>query len=272
MAKRRRTIPARTHVSQSGVRPGFSRRPAPAEPRSRFPTTWIVLGLVGGIAVLVVLAYALGFVPGSRAPSPSLSPSPTSTPTAGVACAVPAPGRTNAPPDATPLANPPAQPAGDGTTATIETDLGNIVMELYCGSAPVASQNFINLATAGFYDGVVFHRIIPDFMIQGGDPEGTGSGGPDYTIKDEPIVGEYVRGMVAMARTPAPDSQGSQFFIIVKDSPFLASGNYTIFGRVTAGMDVVDQIVAGPRTGSSDDLAADPEVMRRVTIVPGSAI
>ena len=114
-----------------------------------------------------------------------------------------------APPDATPLANPPAEPAGDGTTATIETELGNIVIELYNESSPVAAENFINLAEAGYYDGVIFHRIIPDFMIQGGDPEGTGSGGPGYTIPDEPVVGEYTaRHGGHGAHQPTPNSAG----------------------------------------------------------------
>ena len=150
------------------------------------------------------------------------------------------------------------------------TDLGDITFELFTDSAPVASENFINLADAGFYDGTVFHRLVPDFMIQGGDPEGTGGGGPGYTIQDEPIVGAYNRGVVAMARTSAPNSQGSQFFIIVKDSPFLADGNYTIFGNVTSGMDVVDAIVSMPTAGDEPNgqggTALDPVVMDSVTI------
>jgi cyclophilin family peptidyl-prolyl cis-trans isomerase len=172
------------------------------------------------------------------------------------------------PPDATPIANPPAEPAGDGTRATIETELGNIVIELFNESSPVAAQNFVNLAEAGFYDGVVFHRIVPDFMIQGGDPEGTGGGGPGYGIPDEPVVGEYVRGTVAMARTSQPNSQGSQFFIVVADSPHLARTDpgYAIFGRVVSGMEVADQIVAGERTGPQDDIAVDPVAMTRVTV------
>ena len=118
------------------------------------------------------------------------------------------------------MASPLASPAGDGTTATIQTDQGTIVFQLYTESAPVASQNFINLANANFYNGVVFHRLVPGFMIQGGDPAGNGSGGPGYNIPDEPVVGQYDRGEVAMARTSLPNSQGSQFFILVKDSPF----------------------------------------------------
>ncbi|MBA2556984.1 MAG: peptidylprolyl isomerase, partial [Chloroflexi bacterium] len=134
------------------------------------------------------------------------------------------------------MAEAPAEPAGDGTTATISTELGDVTIELYTDSAPVAAANFINLAESGFYEGVVFHRIVPDFMIQGGDPEGTGIGGPGYTIPDEPYAGQYTRGTVAMARTAAPNSQGSQFFIVVADSPFLEGGGYTIFGNVTSGM------------------------------------
>jgi len=258
MAKRKHTA-QRTHSSTTGERPGFSRRsnlPPPSARRSS-TTTWLVLGGVGVIAALAVLAYAAGWIgkPGAT-PSPSPAPRPSFA--------------NLAPPSATPLANPPAAPAGDGTTATIHTDLGDIVIELYTDSAPVAATNFINLANAGFYNGVGFHRLVPDFMIQGGDPEGTGRGGPGYTIKDEPVVGSYTRGVVAMARTSAPNSQGSQFFIIVKDSPFLVGGKYTIFGTVTQGMDVVDQIVTRPTAnddqGGRGGTALDPVIMRQVTI------
>jgi peptidyl-prolyl cis-trans isomerase B (cyclophilin B) len=169
------------------------------------------------------------------------------------------------PPDATPLAKAPDKPAGNGTTATLATAKGDIVIELYTLSAPVATQNFINLAEAGFYRNVVFHRIVPDFMIQGGDPTGTGRGGPGYTIRDEPFAGEYVRGTVAMARTPAPDSQGSQFFIVVGDARFLDK-TYTIFGTVKSGMEVVDAIVSGPRGGPRQDEAQQPVPILEVTV------
>jgi cyclophilin family peptidyl-prolyl cis-trans isomerase len=221
----------------------------------------IIAGVVGVVALLAILAYAFGVF----TPAPAASPSPTA-----VAEGTPRPSFAVQPPEATPLASPPAEPSGDGTTATITTDLGDITFELFTDSAPVASENFINLADAGFYDGTVFHRLVPDFMIQGGDPEGTGGGGPGYTIQDEPIVGAYNRGVVAMARTSAPNSQGSQFFIIVKDSPFLADGNYTIFGNVTSGMDVVDAIVSMPTAGDEPNgqggTALDPVVMDSVTI------
>jgi peptidyl-prolyl cis-trans isomerase B (cyclophilin B) len=169
------------------------------------------------------------------------------------------------PPAATPLAQAPAEASGDGTTATLKTTKGDIVIELFNRSAPVATENFLNLAEAGFYTNVVFHRIVPGFMIQGGDPTGTGTGGPGYTIRDEPFAGEYTRGTVAMARTPAPNSQGSQFFIIVGDATFL-DRTYTIFGRVTAGMEAADSIVNGPRGGPRDDQALEPAHITGVTV------
>jgi peptidyl-prolyl cis-trans isomerase B (cyclophilin B) len=256
MAKRRKQTPQRAHVYQSGqLRPGFSRRQPPKPARSGPPWTWLALGAVALVGVLVAVAFVGGFVPG-------LGGGPTPRPTVETSGLQP--------PSATPLTSPPASPSGDGTTATIETELGNIVMELYTNSAPVASENFINLAEAGFYNGVVFHRIVPGFMIQGGDPEGTGQGGPGYTIQDEPVVGEYERGIVAMARTQAPNSQGSQFFVIVEDSPFLAGGGYSIFARVTSGMEVADEIVGMPSAnddpGGRGGTALDPVAMNRVTI------
>jgi cyclophilin family peptidyl-prolyl cis-trans isomerase len=122
----------------------------------------------------------------------------------------------------------------------------------------VASENILNLAESGYYDGVGFHRAVPGFVLQGGDPEGTGAGGPGYTIEDEEVVGQYGRGVVAMARTQAPNSQGSQFFIILDDdaeAALEAFRTYTIFGRVVEGMDVVDAIVAAREPS---DLIEDP--------------
>ncbi len=155
--------------------------------------------------------------------------------------------RPHGPPDATP--NPVAAdtPAGDGTAVRVTTELGDIVIGLFNESAPVASENFYNLATEGYYDGVGFHRSVPGFVLQGGDPDGTGAGGPGYTIPDEEVVGQYGRGVVAMARTQEPNSQGSQFFIVLDDAAegsLEALRTYTIFGRVIEGMDVVDAIVA----------------------------
>jgi peptidyl-prolyl cis-trans isomerase B (cyclophilin B) len=226
----------------------------PNSPRSLTTATLAVGGSMAAVLLLVVVL--MSGVLDNLAPGPE--PTPVRTPIAGLT-----------PPAVTPLASPPAEPAGDGTTATISTELGDIVIELFTDSAPVASQNFINLAEAGFYEGVGFHRIIPGFMIQGGDPQGDGTGGPGYTIPDEPVVGEYNRGMVAMARTQQPNSQGSQFFILVADAPHLEGGGYVIFGEVLEGMDVADDIVEGETTGPANDLALDPVRMTSVTIDGG---
>jgi cyclophilin family peptidyl-prolyl cis-trans isomerase len=173
------------------------------------------------------------------------------------------------PPDVQPLTDPPSEPSGDGTGVRLSTDLGDVVIGLFTESAPVASQNFVNLVEAGFYDGVGFHRLVPGFVIQGGDPAGDGTGGPGYTIADEPVVGRYGRGIVAMARTDAPDSQGSQFFVVLDDAAEAAlesKRTYTIFGRVVEGMDVVDAIAATPNGGAPENRAVDPVIIRSATI------
>jgi len=128
----------------------------------------------------------------------------------------------------------------------LKTTEGDITIKVNPLDAIMASTNFVYLSKIGFYDNTIFHRVIKDFMIQGGDPLGNGTGGPGYTFNDEPIEGEYVRGTVAMANS-GPNTNGSQFFIIVKDSPDLPK-NYTIFGKVIDGMDVVDKIAAGEVT------------------------
>ena len=137
--------------------------------------------------------------------------------------------------------------------AVIETSLGNIEFELLEDVAPGHVQNFKDLANSDFYNGTTFHRVIPGFMVQGGDPNtksddrsSHGMGGPGHTIKAEVNDEPHVRGIVSMARSEDPDSAGSQFFVVVKDSDFL-DGQYTAFGRVIAGMDVADKIVDSPR-------------------------
>ena len=137
--------------------------------------------------------------------------------------------------------------------AVIETSLGNIEFELLEDVAPGHVQNFKDLANSDFYNGTIFHRVIPGFMVQGGDPNtksddrsSHGMGGPGHTIKAEFNDEPHVRGIVSMARSEDPDSAGSQFFVVVKDSDFL-DGQYTAFGRVIAGMDVADKIVDSPR-------------------------
>lgn len=134
--------------------------------------------------------------------------------------------------------------------AVIETDKGNIEFAIFPEAAKAAS-NFIFLARDGFYDGLTFHRLVPGFVVQGGDPTGSGSGGPGYTFEDEPVTRSYDKGIVAMANS-GPDTNGSQFFIMLADKPDLPK-KYTIFGKVISGQDVVDQIKIG-------------DIMRKVTI------
>ena len=153
-------------------------------------------------------------------------------------------------------------------TITMEEE-GQIILELYPEIAPNTVNNFIHLAEQGFYDGLIFHRVIEDFMIQGGDPEGTGTGGPGYSIKGEFANNgfdnelEHTRGVISMARSRDYDSAGSQFFIIHEDSPHL-DGDYAAFGRVIEGLEVVDEI-ATVATGFQDR-PLSPPVMEKVEV------
>jgi cyclophilin family peptidyl-prolyl cis-trans isomerase len=160
------------------------------------------------------------------------------------------------------------------TRATIATDKGDIEVELYTTDAPKASQNFIDLAKKGYYDDVVFHRVIPGFVIQGGDgqfgkkasmePSRVGTGGPGYKFEDEPVRGDYQRGALAMANA-GPNTNGSQFFICHADLSGRLPKNYTLFGQVTRGMDVVDAIAAAPI--GPGDRPVEPVAMTSVTIL-----
>ena len=127
------------------------------------------------------------------------------------------------------------------TNATMQTNHGTIELELFTDDAPNTVENFVKLSRDGFYDGVIFHRVIPDFMIQGGDPTGTGTGGPGYKFDDEAHDRRVERGALAMANS-GPNTNGSQFFIVTADSCPWLDGKHTVFGRVTSGMDVVDSI------------------------------
>jgi peptidyl-prolyl cis-trans isomerase B (cyclophilin B) len=148
-------------------------------------------------------------------------------------------------------------------------DGGTIKAELYPDIAPSTVENFINLASDGFYNGLTFHRVIPGFMIQGGCPLGTGTGGPGYTIKGEFCANgfnnklKHERGVLSMARAMDPDSAGSQFFIMVSDAPHL-DGQYAAFGKVIEGMDVADKIVSVKR--DMRDKPKIPQIMKSVTI------
>ncbi|HEX3724448.1 MAG TPA: peptidylprolyl isomerase [Nitrolancea sp.] len=134
--------------------------------------------------------------------------------------------------------------------ATLHTTEGDIVINLLSSEDPITVNNFVFLATQGFYNNVPFHRVIVNFMIQTGDPTGTGSGGPGYKFNDEPVTRDYTRGTVAMANS-GPNTNGSQFFIVQADMTGRLQKNYTIFGEVTSGMDVVDKIANTPVTANS---------------------
>jgi cyclophilin family peptidyl-prolyl cis-trans isomerase len=134
------------------------------------------------------------------------------------------------------------------TNATLHTTQGAIELELFEVDAPKTVQNFVGLARDGFYDGISFHRVIPEFMVQGGCPKGDGTGGPGYEFEDEPNDHPIVRGALAMANR-GPDTNGSQFFIVSAEACPWLDGKHTVFGRVSDGMDVVDRISELPRDG-----------------------
>lgn len=222
------------------------------------------------LAVSMLLA-ACGGAAQSSAPLPSIP---------SLAPATPTPEPTHPGPSyppGCPTAQPDALGAGQTRTVTIETSLGKIEMKLTADLSPIAVGNFVALASCGYYDGVVFHRVVSKFVIQGGDgqfgrsPDGlyldiVGSGGPPYRITDEPVTTRYHRGSVAMARTSAPNSVGSQFFIVLDDGAeqALASYNtYQIIGEVTSGMDTVDAIAAAAK---GVEMPQDPVVMTKVTV------
>ena len=149
------------------------------------------------------------------------------------------------------------------TTTTFHTSEGPIELELFPNEAPKTVENFTKLAGEGFYDGLTFHRVIPDFMIQGGCPDGTGSGGPGYQFEDEFNEHLVTRGALAMANA-GPNTNGSQFFVVTAEATPWLDGKHTVFGRVTNGMDVVDRIAAADRDGR--DMPATPITIDRVEL------
>lgn len=169
-----------------------------------------------------------------------------------------------------PTSQPAPLAAGETRTVTITTDLGTIVMSLAADLSPIAVGNVVALAECGYYDGVVFHRAVSlqdgtPFVIQGGDPTGSGSGGPGYTIEDELVTTAYARGTIAMARSSQPNSVGSQFFIVLDDgaADVLAAYNtYQIIGTVSSGMETADAILAA----ADGELPSNPVVMTSVTV------
>ena len=149
------------------------------------------------------------------------------------------------------------------SSATLHTNHGALEVEFFDEDAPKTVENFRTLAAKGFYDGLTFHRVIPDFMIQGGCPEGTGRGGPGYTFEDEPNQHPVVRGALAMANA-GPNTNGSQFFVVTTEEAPWLDGKHTVFGRVTSGMEVVDEISEVDR--DANDRPRDPVVIERVEL------
>ncbi|MDP9377039.1 MAG: peptidylprolyl isomerase [Actinomycetota bacterium] len=149
------------------------------------------------------------------------------------------------------------------SSAIMHTNLGDIELEFFDDDAPKTVENFRKLAADGFYDGVIFHRIIPDFMIQGGDPQGTGTGGPGYTFEDEFNQHKIVRGALAMANA-GPNTNGSQFFIVTADAAPWLDGKHTVFGQVTNGMEVVQTLEALPT--DARDKPREPAVIESIEL------
>jgi cyclophilin family peptidyl-prolyl cis-trans isomerase len=253
-----------------------------ARQRSRRMVAAAVVGVVAIAAVVIGLALQ-GDDPAE--PDPVATGQATAEPTApaGSDPAIDAPASdpelpaTEDPTASEPFASePPPMVIEEGAeyTATIETEEGTIVVGLASAEAPMTVNNFVALASAGYYDGVVFHRIQEGFVIQGGDPEGTGRGGPGYQFEDEltyaeEVVeendGQYPRGTLAMANA-GPNTNGSQFFVVDAEPGYPFPPNYTIFGMVVEGLETVDAIAAGEVTGPGGDQAVDPVAMTSVTI------
>ena len=162
-----------------------------------------------------------------------------------------------------PTQPPPPLSAGETRTVTLETAKGSIVTKVEADLGPLAAGNFVALAGCGFYDGVIFHRLVPGFVIQGGDPTGTGAGDPGYEFANDPVTIAYDRGVVAMANGGV-DTNGSQFFIVLQSNSL--APDYSIFGRVTSGMETVDAIAAMPNSGPPENRALEPVSMTRVRV------
>ena len=233
--------------------------PAGGGPTNRISNTQ--LALIAVVVFAIGVALAGGVIQfGSASPSSSTGTNASTGPgLSGGSASLSGGGGTNCP-----TAVPSPAPAGQARVVTIETAKGTIQITVDPTLGPLAAANFVSLASCGFYDGVVFHRLVPGFVIQGGDPTGTGGGGPGYKFADDPVSVPYVRGIVAMANS-GPNTNGSQFFIVLADNNGL-NPLYSVFGRVTAGMDVVDAIAAMPNSGSPNNRATNPVAMDKVTV------
>jgi len=203
------------------------------------------------VSLLVLAALVVGACGVDSTPLPTI-PAATPTEAAGASDA-----------SGCPTSPPAALPAGETRTVVIETAKGSITIKIEADLGPLAAGNFVALAACGFYDGIVFHRLKPGFVIQGGDPMGTGSGGPGYEFPNDPVNVPYARGVVAMANA-GRDTNGSQFFIVLADAGL--DPDYSVFGRVTAGMETVDTIAAMPNGGGQAGTALEPVAMDSVTV------
>jgi cyclophilin family peptidyl-prolyl cis-trans isomerase len=293
-SKKRRAVQSGGSAASGANRPG-----QPPTQRARagatrggtaaggIPTAWWAIGAVVVFAIGVALASgAISFGGGAKPSSDAVGAggNPAASDGAVASAGVPAstsPGGsvTGAGiPAGCPKAQPAAAPAGSTKIVTIDTPKGAIEITLKADLSPIAVGNFLALASCGYYDNVVFHRVVPNFVIQGGDGQfgrtttfdasKVGTGGPGYEIQDEPVKTPYARGTVAMARTAAPNSVGSQFFIVLADAAqsSLASANtYQIIGSVTKGMEVADAITAA---AAGVEIPAQPIPMTKLTIAP----
>ena len=200
------------------------------------------------VSLLVLAALVVGACGAGATPLPTI---PAATPTEAAGAS------------GCPTSPPAALPAGETRTVVIATAKGSITIKIEADLGPLAAGNFVALAECGYFDGIVFHRLMPGFVIQGGDPTGTGSGGPGYEFPNDPVDVPYARGVVAMANA-GRDTNGSQFFIVLADAGL--DPDYSVFGRVTAGMETVDTIAAMPNGGGQAGTALEPVAMDSVTV------
>ena len=216
-------------------------------------------------AALLAGACAGGGSSGSSQPPASVGPASVAPASVGPASLTPSssPAGSGTTSGTCPTSQPAPLPAGQKRLVTIQTAKGTIGITIEADLGPMAAGNFVALASCGFFNGLVFHRLVPGFVIQGGDPTGTGTGGPGYQFADDPVTVPYVRGVVAMANSGA-NTNGSQFFIVLADASL--PPNYSIFGRVTSGMEAVDAIAALPNSGAPDNAALNPVSMDKVTV------
>ena len=245
-------------------------------PTPRAPARPVIARLAAALAgVLLLVAACSGAASSPKDTIPpvgSISPSTSASPSESH------PAEASYPPGC-PTQQPAPLAAGQTRTVTLATAKGSIVIKVDGSLSPIAAGNFVALVECHFYDGIVFHRIVPAFLVQAGDgtygreptvnPDYVGFGELPYKIKDEPVTTPYVRGTVAMARTNKPDSADSQFFIVLDNSAGATLGgpnNYQIFGSVTGGMDVVDGIGAGANSGSPNYLSTNPVAITTATV------